>query len=219
MGASFPWRQRLKMMQEVLARKKKELVAWWYVFQSLSRSCVLEHHWFFFSGPILNELWWIFTESQRLTYAILECKGRLSSSTLSLCLQYNGTAHMATSSFIQKDCSVLEYISSDCTQCLSWCTPVLFANDYVYSFLLNQLQREVWICLLASVTIVLLGISLLIKVSIENWSPREAFNLALLIYAQPPPTKPRGYPARLVVGIWLCVCLVLRAAYEGEMKV
>jgi len=126
---------------------------------------------------------------------------------------------MAVSNFNQKECSTLAYVGLAYMQCMSWCTPVLPAIDYVYLFLMKQLHPKVWISLLLSMLIVSVSVLVLCAATLESWTAADVFNLAVTIFAQRPPAKPLSTPPRIVVAIWLWAGLVLRTAYEGEMKV
>jgi len=126
---------------------------------------------------------------------------------------------MAFAFVSQKECSTLEYIGMGRTFCISWCTPVLSRNDYVFHFLLNQLDSNVWIALIFSLLSFFLITIAISTASHEDWTCNDAFKVASFIYGQPAPSQPRTLPVRMVVAVWLFACLVMRAAYEGELKV
>jgi len=134
-------------------------------------------------------------------------------------LQYNGTAHMTYGNYLELPCSALGYLGMGIVDCLSWCTPVLPDNDYVYTFLLHQFEPTVWLALIGSVLSVSMSLLLLRVATPGIWTANDIFNLALQIYGAPSPTNPRSLSGRLIVCIWLFACLVLRTVYEGKMKV
>jgi len=96
---------------------------------------------------------------------------------------------------------------------------VLSRKDYVFYFLLNQLDAVVWIALIFSLFTVFFSTIALSKASHEEWSWNDSFKVASIIYGQPAPSHPRTSPVRMVVAAWLFACLVMQAVYEGELKV
>jgi len=126
---------------------------------------------------------------------------------------------MAIGNFNHRECSTLEHIGMGYTQCLSWCTPVLLAKDYVFFFLLKQLRPRVWLALLMTVLLISVSVVVLSVTTKEHWTSNEVFKLAVSIFATTPPINPRTVPLRVVVLAWLWVCLILRTVYEAEMKV
>jgi len=126
---------------------------------------------------------------------------------------------MAVGTFNRRECATLEYIGTGYMQCLTWCTPVLSANDYVFLFLLKQLQPDVWLALIMTVLLVSVIVVALSAASRERWTSNNAFKLAVSVYANAPPTNPHATSLRAVVLTWLWACLVLRTVYEAEMKV
>ena len=113
----------------------------------------------------------------------------------------------------------MEYISLAYTQCMSWCTPILPESNYVFLFVVKQLRPSVWVALLLSIVLVSFSAVILSNVAFEPWTANNSFSLALSIYGSPQPIQPRTSSIRVLVFMWLFTCLVLRAAYEGEMKV
>jgi len=96
---------------------------------------------------------------------------------------------------------------------------VLSDDDYVFLFLLKQLQPEVWAALIITTMIVSGSSVILCAASCEHWKANDVFNLALTLFTTTPRAEPRASAARMVVMLWLLLGVVLRAAYEGEMKV
>jgi len=126
---------------------------------------------------------------------------------------------MGVGNFNQRECGTLEYIGMAYMQCIAWCTPVLSARDYVYLFVVKQLKFEVWVALIVAVILVKASVVLFSSVAREHLTFNNVFNLALTVYATPSPVEPLNTPIRIIVMTWLWASLILRTAYEGEMKV
>jgi len=126
---------------------------------------------------------------------------------------------MAIGTFLSRECVTLEYINMGYNPCLTWCTPVLSTNAYVFVFLVKVLRPDVWLALVMTVVLVSVSVGVISVASQERRTSNVVFNLVVSIFAAPRPINPRTTPLRAAVVAWLWACLVLRIAYEAEMKV
>ena len=112
----------------------------------------------------------------------------------------------------------MEYIDIAYTTCLSWCIPLMAARGHIFTFLTGIFQPEVWAAYIATVFVVVI-----ILTGLRYWTGnclafKDIFHVVFIVFS-PMPTQCRSSHIRIVMVCWVFSCLVLRTAYEGELKV